>query len=109
MGTHPQFNDKEFLTFLLVHAANADLNLSEDEINYIKSTCGAENFNKVSLIYQSMTDYERIQEILSYKGIYYPTADRKAELLNDIQRLFASDGEYSHLEYNLNLFLKKLL
>jgi len=103
------WNYSEFLGFILIHASYADLEFTSEEKEMIKSKVGTETFEKMHAAYQELGDYETLQEILKYKGIYYPTIDRKQEILDEINNLFKADGEYSKLEKNLSLFLKKLL
>jgi hypothetical protein len=104
-----KWNYSEFLGFLLIHASYADLEFTADEKELIQSKVGKETFEKMHAEYEELGDYEILQEILKYKGLYYPTEDRRNEVLAEINKLFKADGEFSKLEQNLSLFLTKLL
>jgi len=109
MKDHPKWNFEEFTTFLLLYASNADLELSESEETEMKKRLDLKRYEKIKEEFDNSSDYEIIQTILSYKGIYFPTIDRTKELLELIKKQFFSDGEFSTLEQNAFRLLKKLL
>lgn len=104
-----QWNYNEFCTYLLIYASYADLEFSQAEKELILSKIDEESFKKIEAIYLEATDFRRLEIILDHKGLYYPTAAQKQELLAKINELFNVDGDYSKLEKNLNLFLERLL
>lgn len=109
MKDHPKWNFEEFTTFLLLYASNADLELSEVEESEIKKRLDLKRYESIKELYDNSSDYEIIQTILSYKGIYFPTIERTKELLDLIRKQFFADGEFSTLEKNAFRVLKKLL
>lgn len=109
MDKELNWNQTEFNTFLLIYAAHADLEFSDKEKQYILSKVSIPTFEKMLEIYNSMSEFAILQAIMDYKGLYYPTLDRKEELLDKMRKLFGSDGEYSSLEKNLMMFLERLL
>ncbi len=109
MPDKAEWNEQEFRTFLLIHASHADLEFTDDEREAIVESVSAETFEEIYARYEEMGEYEIIQTIMDYKGLYYPTIDRKEELLSIIQKQFSADGHISKLEKSLMLFLDKLL
>ena len=109
MKDHPKWNFEEFTTFLLLYASNADLELSESEEEAMKSRLDPAHYEAVKDVFDNASDYEIIQIILSYKGLYFPTIPRTNELLDLIKKQFFADGEFSVLEKNVFRILKKLL
>ncbi len=109
MAVHPKWNFEEFTTFLLLYASNADLELSESEEAEMKKRLDLKRYESIKEEYDNSSDYEIIQTILSYKGLYFPTIDRTKELLALIKKQFFADGEFSTLEKNAFLILRKLL
>lgn len=103
------WNFVEFRTFLLIYASYADLEFTDEERQRILNNVSQETFDKMMHCYDELGDYERLETIMGYKGLYYPTGDQKYELLDQIKKQFLSDGEYSTLEKNLFMFLEKLL
>lgn len=109
MSDTPKWNSEEFITFLLLHASHADLEFTDDEREMIAKRVSPDVFESIYSEYEEMGEFEILQTILSYKGLYYPTLDRKHELLDIIKAQFHADGEYTTLEKGLMRFLEKLL
>ena len=103
------WNQKEFLAFSLLYAAHVDIEFSEEEKEKIKSIVDEETYNKLYDTFINMSDYSALETILSYKGLYYPTLDRKEELLDQMKILFEADGDFSIMERELLQFLEKLM
>ncbi len=102
-------NDKDFLTYLLLFATHADFNFDEEERKYILSKVDESTFNRVNHIFEKQNDIQRIDRIRYYmeKG-NYSKAD-VATLTSEVLKLFKSDGDYSTLEQNLMIGLKRIL
>ena len=109
MKDHPKWNFQEFSAFLMLYAASADLKVTSDEKEAILQKVNEETFEEIWKEYHSMSDINKINLILSYKGLYFPTSDRTNELLDLMKKEFMADGEFSLLEQNLMRVLKKLL
>jgi len=109
MKEHPKWNFQEFSAFLMLYAASADLKVTSDEKEAILEKVNEETYEEICKEYHSMSDINKIDLILSYKGLYFPTAARTNELLDLMKKEFLADGEYSLLEQNLMRVLKKLL
>jgi len=103
------WNYEEFCAYLLIYASYADMDFSKEEKDLIIGTIGKERFEILESLYLEHGDYERLQVIIDHKGLYYPTAARKLELIEKVTKLFEVDGEYSRPEKTLLLFLDKLL
>jgi len=109
MPEKAEWNFDEFMTFLLIHASHADLEFTPDEQEMIAKNVSPDTFEEVYAQYEEMGEYEVIQTIVDYKGLYYPTNAQKNELLSKIENLFHADGDFSKLEKSLYKFLEKLL
>lgn len=101
--------DREFLTYLLLFATHADFKFDEDEREHILSKVDEEIFNRVNRTFEKQNDIQRIDRIRYYmeKG-NYSRAD-VATLTAEVVKLFKSDGNYSTLEHNLMIGLKRIL
>ena len=107
--THPKWTFQQFMCFLLMHAAEADLEFSKAECDMIMKRVGEHEMEEIHEELEANNDYERLQIIQTYKDRYYPTAEKKAELLVRIEELFEIDGTYSQTEHNLFMMLRKIL
>jgi len=103
------WNQEEFLAFTLLYAAHVDIEFSEEEKTKIQSLVDKSTYEEIYSQFNDMSDYKALEVILSYKGLYYPTHDRKAQLLAEIESLFEADGDYSVMEKELLNFLEKLM
>ncbi|MDA8972491.1 MAG: hypothetical protein P8M17_12780 [Saprospiraceae bacterium] len=109
MNDHPKWNFQEFSAFLMLYAASADLKVTSDEKEAILQKVNEESYEKIWKEYHSISDINKINLIISYKGLYFPTSDRTNELLDLMKKEFMADGEFSLLEKNLMRILKKLI
>ena len=103
------WNYSEFLTFVMIYASHVDMDFSDDEMNIIKTKVDDDVFDKMYEEFDKRSDFESLQTILAYKGLYYPTAERKNEILRTIKLQFFADGEYSPMERELMHFFEKLM
>lgn len=103
------WNQNEFLAFSLLYGAHVDIEFSEEEKIKIKSLVNEETYDQLYKQFIEMSDYKALETILSYKGLYFPTPDRKSELLAQMKHLFEVDGDFSTMEKELLLFLEKLM
>lgn len=109
MDLNTTWNYEEFRTYLLLYAANADLEYTSSEEEMILKTISKSSYSKIKEAYDNANDYEHIQTILNYKGLYFPTADQAKELIDLLIKMFQVDGNFSILEKNCLMLLKKML
>jgi len=106
---HPHWSREEFMAFLLLYAAEADMVCTEEERAIIKAGIDEAHLAAVEAEYNGLKDYERISIIKSYKSQYYDDESRKFELLKIVEQLFQADGEFDIMEHNLYRMLQKIL
>lgn len=99
----------EFVAFLLIYAAHADVEYTDGEQAFIKARVSPESYNRIYSDFNSMPDIKVLQTIESYKDQYYSTPEQKTKLMGHMQALFDADGDYSSMEKTLKLFLEHLL
>jgi len=99
----------EFVAFLLIYIANVDMDFAEEEKVMIRTKVGDAVFEKMVIIFESMSDYQAYETILSYKNIYYPSPETKAVLLEKMQDLFHADAEFNIMEKELFHFLERMM
>jgi hypothetical protein len=108
MGEY-QWNNEEFVCFLLIYVSHVDMEFSAEESARIEKMFSEPTYKKMLEIFENMTDYQAIQEILKYKGVYFPTQESRRELLSQIKQQFFIDGDYSQIEMELFNFMKRML
>lgn len=109
ISNHPHWSKEEFLAFLLLYAADADMECTEDERAIIRSGIDKEHLKQVESEYLRLTDFERITVIKMYQPKYCKGADDKEHLLKCVEELFEADGEFDIMEHNVFRMLQKIL
>ncbi len=100
---------EDYNCFLLIYAAYADYDFSEDERAFIISKCSLEIYERIVSYFEELTEYTRLQVIMQNKDKYMSCDHDRDNYFNSIKALFNSDGEYSKLEKTLLNFLNHLL
>ena len=100
---------EDFLTYLMLYAANADLVINEEEKEMLFTKVSLEDYGHVHKIFEKENDYERLQTIKSFKDSYYNTTQAQEKLLRDLKDMFMADEEYNSIENAFFMGLKKVL
>lgn len=109
MSEQPKWNFEEFKSYLLLYASNADMDISPEEVAIIKQKITDKQYQQIKDEFDQANDFQRLQTIIDYKGLYFPTEDRARELMASVVQIFNADGNYSHLEANCMRLLKRLI
>jgi len=99
----------EFLTFFLISAANADLEIKEEEKEFILSKVDEGIFNKVKNKFDKNSDYECLQIIQSFKGKYYQSGKDVKRIYADIINLLQIDETYNQMERAFMMLMKRVI
>ncbi len=71
---------KDFLAYLLLYAASADLKVTEQEKEMLFSKVNVEEYDHVQKHFEKENDYSRLQTIQSFRKKYYDN-DKSIEKL----------------------------
>lgn len=100
---------KDFKSFILICAASSDFNISEEEHEYIIELIPEERYRALKRIADRCSDFECVNIIAEHKDKYIKTPQEKEALLEEMVELFKSDHNYSNLERNMLLAIKRIL
>lgn len=100
---------EEFRTYCLLYAANADFNITKQEIIAIGAKIAPEDFIRVYNWFEADGDMERIETIQANKVQYIKNEEDKKTLLNELKEVFFADGVFDSAERSIFFMLKKLL
>lgn len=103
------WNFTEFKTYVLLEAAHGDMDFSDEEKDIIMKSLNPDTYRKMYDEFNSDKDYERIEKIRDAAKIHCDTSDKRLALLEKVRTLFDADGDYSTMERNLMMYLKKLI
>ena len=99
----------EFLVYVAIHAAYADMRLSDNEVHQIILKFGEDIFYRVKDLYESHSEYENLKTISTLKEKYYPGEQGTQLILNHMMETFNADGDYNRMEKTSYNFLSKFL
>lgn len=103
------WNEEQFKAYLLIYAANANFEESDDEKELIMSKVDAEIYKKMHREYEHDGDYLRLQKIMAaVKSLGY-SGEQLSKLREEIRQVINAEGHHDELEENMFLYLKKLL
>lgn len=98
-------NENEFMMYLLLYAAHADLKLTDEEKSLITSMASDETYTYVSGQFNQDNDYARLNTILSCRQKYYPDEEDVDRVLAAVARLLGCDDKVTMQE---RYFFKRL-
>lgn len=99
----------DFLAYLLIYGASADLTLKPEEKQMIIDEVGKKQFEKVIHEFEKHSDYECLQVIMELGKKYCQSDSQKEILFADLKKIFFADGEFSLLEENCFRSIRKLI
>lgn len=100
---------QDFKSFIMICAASSDFNISEEEHDFIVKSIPEERYLVLKRIADRCSDYECINVISELSKEFINSEDNKQELMKEIIELFNSDENYSTLERNMLIALKRIL
>lgn len=99
----------EFKAYLLCYAANSDFFETEEEKELIRKAVSGDTYKQIHREFESDNDYQSIQKILYNLEKFNYNKNETEKLIQDIQKMFLSDGKMDLLETNFMHGLKKLI
>lgn len=103
---HQNYSFQDFIAYLMIFAANSDLEFIADEKEYIINKVGRFQYEKMNALFQSHSDYEAIEFVLELKKEHVD-ANGNEDMLAILKRVFFTDNEYSTLEQNTLIALAR--
>ncbi|MGB0881818.1 MAG: hypothetical protein ACPGSO_02615 [Vicingaceae bacterium] len=99
----------EFLAFLLLHAANDDLETGKKELELIESKVGEATVKVISDKMEALNDAQQLDVILKYQDQYFSDEGAKEKIYADMKEVYMADQEFSIMEQNAFRMLKKII
>jgi len=100
---------EEYLAFILLYAAYADLELKREEVKEILECIDKGILIEIRKYFLSMNDANRLQVIQWQKGEYLDTEQKRNEALKEIRHVFLSDQNFPAVEqFYFNLLKREL-
>lgn len=99
----------DFIYFILIYAAFADMKISEEEENLIKFKTGDEKFHELKHMYENNTDFDNFMVLHEFKDQYIKNDVDLEKALTEIRNIFYADGEFSEGEKNVEIAVRTIL
>ncbi len=100
---------KDFLAYLMLYAANVDLEVTEQEKEMLFSKVNVEEYEHIHKLFEKENDYSRLQTIQSFRGKYYDNETTQDKLISDLKDMFLADNTYTSMEKALFMGLRRIL
>ncbi|MDR1553453.1 MAG: TerB family tellurite resistance protein [Prevotellaceae bacterium] len=108
-NTFESWTKEEFLTYLMLYAANIDGHISAKEQKIMGCKVGETVFEKMREQFETDSDYESLQNIIAYKNNYLQSENALADMLAEVKNIFFADKVFSEYERQVALLIEKLL
>ncbi|MBO7073588.1 MAG: hypothetical protein J6W12_01570 [Bacteroidales bacterium] len=100
---------EEFEIYCLFMAANADFNITRQELIAIGTHTNPELFVKVYNGFEADKDIERIDTIRECKALYIKDELDRQNLFDRMKEVFFADGKFVAAEQSILTMLRKLI
>lgn len=100
---------EEFEIYCLFMAANADFNITKQELIAMGAHTNPELFVKVYNGFEADNDMERIATIRECKALYIKDELDRQNLFDKMKKVFFADGKFQAAEQSIFTMLRKLI
>lgn len=100
---------EEFEIYCLLIAANADFNITRQELIAMGAHTSPEMFVKVYNGFEADSDLERIDTIHECKALYIKDELDRQNLFDKMKQVFFADGRFVAAEQSVFTMLRKLI
>ena len=110
MNNFEDWTYNDFLTYLLILGANADLDISDDEKEEIESRVGVDEFKRVKRCFDLQNDAQHIDTVALLYNRFELQIGGKENLVKAIREILTlHDRTESVMDRYLMIMLKKIL
>lgn len=99
----------EFHAFVMLYAANADGEMTPDELNLIIPTLSTEKFARIKSVFMACDDAQALDIILSYREKYCRSQADKDKILADMLEIYNANASYDQIERGVHQLFKRIL
>ena len=100
---------EEFEIYCLLIAANADFNITRQELIAMGAGTNPEMFVKVYNGFEADDDLQRIETIRECKDLYIKDELDRQNLFDKMKKVFFADGKFQAAEQSIFTMLRKLI
>lgn len=106
---HSNWTYNEFLAFLMVYAAEMNLDLSIEELEFIRSRTGIDSITGIKEKVDSVSDAVALDIIDDYRERYLNTPEQKAKVRHDLEDLLKAQPTTNQFEKAVVHILERII
>lgn len=103
------WTSNHYLAFLALYGANADAQVSDEELDFMKKHFGESELEEVGDYFSTLSDAEVINTIYNLRNRFFPGEDSGDQILEGLKAIFQSDQKYSRLEHAIMAVWQKMV
>jgi len=103
------WTSKEYLTFVLLHIASADEEVSMHELYHLASRQGPDRVVGMRAYLETLDEKQRLKLIARNRDRFYPGAFGRSSLISEIVELCHADGDFSKIEKDVLAKLETII
>ncbi len=100
---------KELEIYILLLCSNADSNVTEEELNYVKSKVEIESFNKIYKEFLDDTEEEALEKIDDNVQQHHYSPKEILEIKTHMKAVFFADNDFGVKEEYLDRIIDNIL
>lgn len=104
-----QFNYNQFLAFVLIYAAEANIDVSEGELEYIRTRTGIEDITPIKELVDSLSDAEIIDRIAEFRKQFLDTPEKEKQVRTDLENMLSSNEHPNQFEKAVVHIIERIL
>ncbi len=108
-NNQPNWTKKELEIYILLLCSNADSNITEDELNLIKSKVDTATFNKIYKEFLENTEDEGLEMIDNNMQEHQYSNQEILEIKTNMKAVFFTDNNFSMKEEYLDRIIDNIL
>jgi hypothetical protein len=102
---YQSWTKEEFLVYLMLYAANADGKITEKQKKTMMAKAGHDVYERMSEQFAADNDYESLQNIITYKELYFSVE----QIIDELKKIFFLDNVLSNYEQHILYLINKIL
>ena len=106
---HSNWTYNEFLAFLMVYAAEMNLDLSIEELEFIRNRTGIDSITSIKEKVDSVSDAVALDIIDDYRERYLNTPEQKAKVRHDLEDLLKAHLTTNQFEKAVVHILERII
>lgn len=99
----------EFLAFLMIYAAEMNLELCAEELVVIREKTGIDNIESIKTKLDRLSDIEALDVIDQHRKLYLSNKVDEEKVRQDLEALLQSSGQHSQIERAAVHILEKII